>query len=190
STVIKSKVNKDIKQRIGKEATKLINTNDSLCIASGSTVYAFAEQLVARGSLNVITPSIAVAVLLNEQENITVKMLGGVLYKNSLSVRGQYAIDGFSNVVCDKLFFGVDGIDAQFGYTCATEEEAVLTRKFMSSSAKIIVLTDSSKFGKKGYGRICPIDSVDMIITDDGISDEYRQIILDAGIELITVPRE
>ena len=189
STSVKSKVNKEIKHRIGKEAVKLVNANDSLFIASGSTVYSFAEQLAGKGPLTVITPSISVAVLLNEQEKITVKMLGGVMYKNSLSVRGEYAASGFENVVCDKLFFGVDGIDDRFGLTCATEEEAVLTKKFIAASESVIVLTDSSKFGRKGFGRICPLESVNIVITDDGIPEKYRSLLENAGVRLITVPK-
>ena len=148
SVHVKSAVNSEIKQKIAVEAAGLICPDDSVFIASGSTVYAFAERIRPVGHLNVVTPSLRVAMLMNESEETTVTVLGGVLYKKSLSVRGEYAAQGFENVICSKLFFGADGIDSNFGITCATAEEATLTQKMMRASAKSVVLADSSKFGR------------------------------------------
>ena len=114
SVHVKSAVNSEIKQKIAVEAAGLICPDDSVFIASGSTVYAFAERIRPVGHLNVVTPSLRVAMLMNESEETTVTVLGGVLYKKSLSVRGEYAAQGFENVICSKLFFGADGIAARF----------------------------------------------------------------------------
>jgi DeoR family transcriptional regulator of aga operon len=46
-------------------------------------------------------------------------------------------------------------------------------------------LADSSKFGQRGFGHIASLEEVDIIITDDGITKEMRDIIEGAGIELI-----
>ena len=189
SVHVKSAVNSEIKQKIAVEAAALICPDDSVFIASGSTVYAFAERIRPVGHLNVVTPSLRVAMLMNESEETTVTVLGGVLYKKSLSVRGEYAAQGFENVICSKLFFGADGIDSNFGITCATAEEATLTQKMMRASAKSVVLADSSKFGRRGFGRICSMERIDCIVTDDGISEQYRRLIEEAGVDLIVVKR-
>ena len=189
SVHVKSNVNSEIKQKIAAEAAKLIRANDSVFIASGSTVYAFAERIRPVDHLNVVTPSLRVAMLMNESEETTVTVLGGVLYKKSLSVRGEYAAQGFENVICSKLFFGADGIDSNFGITCATAEEAALTQKMMRASAKSVVLADSSKFGRRGFGRICSMEQINCIVTDDGISEQYRRLIEEAGVDLIVVKR-
>lgn len=189
SVHVKSIVNSELKQKIAAAAVRLIRPDDSIFVASGSTVYAFAERIGPADHLNVVTPSLRVAALLGDREEITVTMLGGELYKKSLSVRGEYAAKGFENIICSKLFFGVDGIDSAFGVTCATVEEATLTQKMMRASARNIVLTDSSKFGKRGFGRICSLDGVDCIVTDDGISEQYRRLIEEAGVDLIVVDR-
>ena len=177
SVHVKSAVNSEIKQKIAVEAAGLICPDDSVFIASGSTVYAFAERIRPVGHLNVVTPSLRVAMLMNESEETTV------------TVRGEYAAQGFENVICSKLFFGADGIDSNFGITCATAEEATLTQKMMRASAKSVVLADSSKFGRRGFGRICSMERIDCIVTDDGISEQYRRLIEEAGVDLIVVRR-
>ena len=187
SVHVKSAVNSEIKQKIAVEAAGLICPDDSVFIASGSTVYAFAERIRPVGHLNVVTPSLRVAMLMNESEETTVTVLGGVLYKKSLSVLGEEASRSLDDCICSKLFFGVDGIDLEHGITTSTLDEAKLTRKMMKASSQNIVLADSSKFGQRGFGRICALEDIDVIITDDGIPEQMVTIVEEAGVDLIIV---
>ena len=189
SVHVKSAVNSEIKQKIAVEAAGLICPDDSVFIASGSTVYAFAERIRPVGHLNVVTPSLRVAMLMNESEETTVTVLGGVLYKKSLSVLGEEAARELDDCICSKVFFGVDGIDPEHGITTSTIDEAKLTRRMMHAASQVIVLADSSKFGRRGFGRICSMERIDCIVTDDGISEQYRRLIEEAGVDLIIVRR-
>ena len=150
-------------------------------------MYAFAEVIRPIEHLNVVTPSLRVSMLLSDEPNVSVLQLGGVLHGNSLSVRGEYAAQGFQNLICSKLFFGVDGIDPEFGITCATVEEATLTQKMMKSASQSIVLTDSSKIGRRGFGRICSIEDIDILITDSQLSPQIKATLEAAGVDVITV---
>jgi hypothetical protein len=77
-----------------------------------------------------------------------------------------------------------DGIDIDFGLTTTNLMEAQLNRVMMNAAAKTIVLADSSKFGKRGFSRICGIEDVDHIITDRNIPESYAKHITDMGIRL------
>ncbi len=55
----------------------------------------------------------------------------------------------------------------------------------VARAKKIIVLSDASKFGRISLHRIAQLDLVDMVITDDGISAEYREGLQGLGIEVI-----
>lgn len=176
---------KEEKEMIALEALNLIRQEDAIILASGSTVTAFAQKLHPIDTINVVTPSLGIALLLNDRENINVMVLGGKMYKNSISVRGEYAASGLKNISCSKLFIGCDGIDLETGITCATTEEASLTNAMMAASSKTIVLADSSKFGRRGFGKICKLEDIDIIITDDGITEEMKERIEDIGVQII-----
>ena len=177
--------NTNLKKMIADAAQKTITPDDAIILASGSTVTTFAEILRPIGNINVVTPSLGIAVLLNEKENIKVLVLGGEMYKNSLSVRGIYAEMGLANVSCSKLFIGCDGIDFESGITCATVEEARLTNAMMKAASKTVVLADSSKFGRRGFGKIGNIEDIDIIITDSGIPSSMKEQIEEAGVQII-----
>ena len=183
----KEKLRKDEKKRIAIEAAKLVEENDSIIIASGSTVHMFAEQIVPTSHLTVVTASLKTALLLNAVNNIEVIQLGGTVRKNSFSVIGDYTSQFFEQITCSKLFLGVDGIDLEYGITNSNIEEAILNKKMIEASLRTIILADSSKFGRRGFGKICNLDRIDVIITDSGISKSMAQSIEEMGIELMIV---
>jgi DeoR family transcriptional regulator of aga operon len=57
----------------------------------------------------------------------------------------------------------------------------------MAAAQKTIVVADSSKFGKRGFGRICRLEDVDQVITDKGISEHMLKLLEDMGIEVTIV---
>ncbi len=184
---VKEKIQIDEKRRIAQAACKLIEENDSIIIASGSTVNIFAEELKPVNHLTAVTASLKTSILLNKRNDIDVIQLGGVVRKNSFSVIGDFAPKIFEVLTCLKLFMGVDGIDREYGVTNSNIEEAILNKKMMKASLKTIILTDSTKFGRRGFGKICNLDEVDVIITDSGIPNTVAKAIEELGIELIIV---
>lgn len=183
----KEKIKIDEKRRIALAACKLIEENDSIIIASGSTVQVFAEELVPINKLTAVTASLKTSILLNSRKEIDVVQLGGFVRKSSLSVIGDFAFTIFDVLTCLKLFMGADGIDLENGVTNSSLEEAILNKKMMEASLKTIILTDSSKFGRRGFSKVCNLDEVDIIITDDGIPAPIAKAIEELGIELLIV---
>jgi len=171
------------KMRMGAYAASLIEDNDSIIIASGTSVLALARCLQPKGRLTVITSALNVALELTH-EDIEVIQLGGLLRKSSSSITGPYSDNVLGDVFCSKLYLGVDGIDIEFGLTTTNALEAHLNRQMIAASQKIIVLADSTKFGKRGFGRICGIDQIDHIITDNGISEQMMKSLESLGIKV------
>ncbi|RYY23807.1 MAG: DeoR/GlpR transcriptional regulator [Sphingobacteriaceae bacterium] len=183
----KEKLQADEKTRIGVAAAGLVLDNDSIIIASGTSVLALAKNLHPKGNLTVITSALNVALELNKYPNIEILQLGGMLRPSSSSVIGDYAKNILVDFFCSKLFLGVDGIDLDFGLTTTSAMEAHLNRQMINVAQKTIVLADSTKFGRRGFGRICSLDEVDQIITDSGVSDHIVQTLESAGITVTIV---
>lgn len=181
----KEKLMPSQKIAIGNAAARLITRDDSIIIASGTTVHAFARCIRPIHRLTVISASLQVSEILSSNPDIEILQLGGILRHSSRSVVGEYAKRPFDDCACSKLFLGVDGIDIPFGITTTDIREAELNKVMMRAAQKVIVLADSSKFNRRGFSKIADLDDVDLIITDAGISPVLRNSLEEHGIELI-----
>ena len=183
----KEHIMSDEKFSIGKAAATLVKHNDCILIASGTTVLSLAKNIRPQGQLTVITAAMNVAMELINHHDVEVIQLGGIVRKSSSSITGIYGERMLDDFSCSKLFLGVDGIDIEFGLTTTNMMEAQLNRKMIQASQKTIVLADSTKFGKRGFGKICGLEDIEQIITDRGISDHVAETLKGMGIELTIV---
>lgn len=176
------------KRSVGKVAAGLVDENDSILIASGTTILFAAREMITKRNLTVITASVSVSSILSQNKYIDVVQLGGLVRESSVSVVGSFAEKMLGYFNCSKLFMGADGVDLEFGVTTTNMMEANLNRMMMDASQKTILLVDSSKFGKKGFSKICNIDMIDQIITDENIPQSYLENLQELGIEVTVVP--
>ncbi|GAB3924755.1 DeoR/GlpR family DNA-binding transcription regulator [Mucilaginibacter myungsuensis] len=183
----KEKVQSTEKLKIAAAAAGLVEDNDSVIIASGTTMQYLAKSLPPRMGLTVITSALNVALELLKYPTVEVMQLGGLLRKSSSSVTGTYAEQILADFFCSKLFLGVDGIDLDFGLTTTNAMEAQLNRQMIKVSQKTIVLCDSTKFGRRGFGKICGLEDIDHIITDSGVSEHVVKTLEGLGITVTIV---
>jgi DeoR family transcriptional regulator of aga operon len=177
----------DEKLRIAQKASTLIGENDAIIIASGTTVLFLAKIIDVQQPLTVLTSALNVAMALCKKPNIEIIQLGGIVRKTSTSVNGPYAQQMLSQFSCSKLFLGVDGLDLEYGCTTSNLMEAHVNQYMIAAAQRTIVLADSSKFGRRGFGRICAFDKVHQIITDDKVSESYVNALESRGIEVTIV---
>ena len=108
------------------------------------------------------------------------------IFDAAVVVLGVFAINNFvisllgivSAFVCalsvDKVFLGADAVDFE-GVSNSNFQEARIKAAAAECGEEVILLTDSSKFGKRALSRVCALDRIDTLITDKGISSEYKE---------------
>lgn len=183
----KEKIHRDEKTRIAKAAVKLLEPNDKIIIASGTTLLAFANEIQVNEPITIISSSIKLSLALCYNPNIDVIQLGGTMRKNSVSVVGHEAENTLSQFTCNKLFLGVDGIGVDSGLTTSDVNEARINQAMIDAAKEVIILTDSSKFSKLGFCKICEVSKVDHIITDTDAPSNIVHILRDQGIKVTLV---
>ncbi|MDR0836223.1 MAG: transcriptional regulator, partial [Tannerella sp.] len=146
-----------------------------------------AKILEAKQQLTVLTSALNVASVLCNKPMIEVIQLGGIVRKTSTSVSGPFIQPMLSQFSCSKLFLGVDGIDLEYGCTTSNIMEANANQYMIAAAKRTIILTDSSKFGKRGFGRICSFEQVHQIITDDKVNDKFVNTLENMGVEVTIV---
>lgn len=178
-------LNSALKEVIGARAAQLVQPGDNILIDSGTTTVPLARHLRDHRDVTVMTNGLNIAWELATAQGVEVMLTGGLLRKQSLSFQGVQAEACLNAYSFDTLFLGVDGLDLQFGLTTHHEAEASLNRKMVERARRVVVLSDASKFGRVSLHRIGLLEQVDAVITDAGISPEYRDGLTRLGIELI-----
>ncbi|WP_342608043.1 DeoR/GlpR family DNA-binding transcription regulator [Vibrio tritonius] len=161
------------KVSIAKAASKLIRDHNRIVIDSGRTTGALIEQLNEKRGLVVMTNSLQVANALSELENEpTLLMTGGTWDIRSESFQGNVAESVLRSYDFDQLFIGCDGVDLERGTT--TFNELIGLSKVMAEvSREVIVMVESDKFGRKIPNLELPWNIVDVLVTDEGLPDEF-----------------
>lgn len=178
-------INSEEKQKIAQAALTLIGQNDSISIGSGTTVFELARCLYPNKNITVITPALKVALELSNRPNVEVLQLGGLIRPNSSSVAGSYAEKILTEISCGVLFLGVDGIDLDFGFSITNIAEATLNQKMIDTAQTLVIMADSTKFDRRGLGKICGFDQVQYLITDHKVSTKTVKLIEDKGVKVI-----
>ncbi|MBY5951221.1 DeoR/GlpR family DNA-binding transcription regulator [Algoriphagus marincola] len=175
------------KSRIAQKALDYLEPHEAIIIGSGTTVGSFAQAIPRNYPLTVLTAAMNVALALIDTTELELVQLGGVVRKSSSSAVGHFAEEMLKSFACNKLFLSVDGISLEHGLTTSNMMEAHLNAEMIRSVQKTIILADSRKFGRKGFGKICDLEDIDVIITDSGIPEIYRERLEEKGIELVLV---
>jgi len=173
------------KETIGRKAARFINDGDTIVVDSGTTTREIVNHLGRFSRLTVITNALNIASALADMENITIILPGGIMRHNILSLVGAIAIDNFKKFFGDTLFLATDGIDVNLGLSSPDLEEAALKRTMIKVARKVIVVADSSKFGKRNLAVICSISQIDVLITDKGISSLDKQALEQMGVQVV-----
>lgn len=163
---------------------KYIHDGDSIILDAGSTVLQMVPLLSRFSNITVMTNSLHIVNALSELDNEqTILMPGGTFRKKkSASFHGQLAENAFEQFSFDKLFMGTDGIDLNVGVTTFNEVYTV-SNAMCNAAREVILMADSSKFGRKSPNVVCSLETVDKLITDAGIDPAFRQALEAKGLK-------
>ena len=177
------------KVRIGQAAAKLVNSNQTIIIDSGTTTAQVARQIKLRKlkNLTVVTNALNIANELADLADVSLIMIGGILRQVSKSFVGPQAERMLGELHADHCFLAVDGLDVEAGPTTPDIFEAQLNHRMIEVSAEVTVVADASKIGRRSLSTIGSISSIQRLITDDAISPEMARAFREKGLELIIV---
>ena len=172
------------KRRIGLAAAELVADGDFLAIGAGTTSTQVARSILLHKGLTVLTNAINVAMELSHRDDLKVIVTGGFLSGDWFALVGPGAIQSVGEIFVDKVFVGVDGIHHEHGLTTNYPDQAIIHRAMMRQARRKIVVADHRKLGVTASALICPIASVDVLITDKGATDEALAPFVARGIEV------
>jgi len=177
------------KARIGQAAARMIKDGETIILDSGTTTAEIARQirLLDLKALNVITNALNIAMELANLPHVRLIMIGGILRQMSYSLAGPHAEQTLRGLHADRLFLGVDGLDAEIGLMTPDVLEAQLNALMIQVSREVVVVADFSKFQRRSLSVIAKLDVVHKVITDTGAPPDMVALLRSRNVDVIVV---
>jgi DeoR family glycerol-3-phosphate regulon repressor len=152
------------KQSIARAAAVLLSSDDNIALDVGSSVLTLARELSKHAGMHVFTNHLRVASLLAGSRCV-VLMPGGIVRAQELSICGEQAVKDTAQRWFSKAFIGLAGLTKDGGFD-SSPEDTLVKHAYIKHADQVILLCDSSKFGKRSLVRACALDEIDVLITD------------------------
>jgi DeoR/GlpR family transcriptional regulator of sugar metabolism len=178
-------MNQEEKKRIAAAALDLIQNGEVIFMAGGTTTLELARLLPGQRRLTVITNVLHIAVLLVDQPNINLVILGGVVRPFEQTMHGLLTEAGIQQLRADKFFYGAQAISLQHGITHSQLQEVSTDRALAAAATRTIVLADHTKFDRLAPALVLPLDKVHMIITGKETAMDFIRPLREQGVNVI-----
>ena len=170
------------KRRIAQFTAGLIEPGEAVLLDGGTTTLEVAKFLKGK-RLQVVTNSLPIASLLVNLPEIELVMIGGYLYPQTGVALGSHAMSVLESVHVRRLIMSAGGITEK-GLFNSNSLLVETEQKMMTAAEEVILVSDSSKLGHSALAHLCPLESIDRLVIDDGISEEWKERIEKVGIQL------
>jgi DeoR family transcriptional regulator of aga operon len=184
----------DAKLAIARAAAELVGVGDSIGLNGGTTTSEVARVLGRSERLTrtdgefgvtIVTNALNIAYELSVRSHVKIVVTGGVARRQSYELVGPLVSNTLSDLALDVAILGVDGLSAEFGATTLHEGEADVSQQFARVAKRVIVVADSTKMAKATFARICPLDQLDVLVTDAAVTGSLADALEAAGVTVV-----
>lgn len=177
------------KEQIARTAAALVGNGDSILLDVGTTTAALGRALAARTDLTdltVFTNGLKIALELEAAyPRFSVVVIGGTLRPKQHSLVFPLADRLLRDLNVSSVFLGCNGVDAAAGVSNVNLPEAEVKRAMIAAAARVVVLADASKIGVRALAPVCPIDQVDVLVTDGRADSASVAALRERGVDVV-----
>ena len=178
------------KARIAEVAAGRVRDHETVILDAGTTTYEIAVRLKDRVGLTVVTNSLEAAWELMDARpgHVETLVVGGAVHASRRATLGPLAAEFLARLHVDRVFLGVNGVEAGAGYTVVDFDAAQVKRAMIACAREAVVVADSGKLGATAFASIGPLSDAHVLITDAPAEEGLADALAAAGVEVIVAP--
>ena len=178
-------LNAAAKRVIAARMAQMIHDGETVMLDTGSTTAYVGQALAERRGVTLVTNSIETARYLVGRNDHRVLIVGGELRGHDGAVLGAEAIEFVRQVRADWAILSIGAFDLRGGLMDYDMEEALFARALLSQADRVAIVADSTKFGRRSLVTICPLKSVDIIVTEASPPALFESLLREAEVEIV-----
>jgi DeoR family fructose operon transcriptional repressor len=125
-----------------------------------------------------------VANLFASNPRVEVLVTGGVIYPRLGVLVGPLAVEAFSKLHADVAIMSSGGITLE-GVTNSHGLLIDIQRAMIAAARQVIFCLDHTKFDRRSVSFLCPLEEVDIIVTDAGAPEGLLADLRERDIEVV-----
>jgi len=178
-------MNIEEKHRIAKAAAGLVEDGDAIMIEAGTTTSLLPRYLAGKRDILIITNSIPAFESAKSNPALKITLVGGEFRDSTDSFVGRITLDTIRRFNVRCAFVGTDGFSLKSGITTHLIEGGDVISVMRERAENLVLLADSSKYGKTGIVTILPLSQINTLITDTGLSDAVKEELSQIPLHII-----
>lgn len=163
------------KRSVGMKAAALITEGQTVIFDNSTTAMECARFLDPSKRYTFYATGMETSAILSEYEKSILYCSGGYYFPASKGFVGAQAEAFVASVKADVCIIGASGISLEDGITTPYPMHTSLQKAIIASAKTKILVCDHSKFDKRAMEKICDLTDIDMIVTDEKISEEVYE---------------
>ncbi|MFK7858916.1 MAG: DeoR/GlpR family DNA-binding transcription regulator [Granulosicoccus sp.] len=171
------------KLAIAREAVALCSDGDDIIINGGTSTYQMVHLLTTM-RMQIFTNSFPIAEHLLQHSKNQLTLPGGTIYREQNIILSPFENDVTKNFCASRMFMGAHSV----GRLGLMESDPLVIQsehKLLGQADELVVLADASKFQRRSSLLLCPLDRIDVLITDDRIDDTSVSMLEAADVKVI-----
>ena len=169
--------NRAAKRLIADKLARRVAPGQTLFMDTGTTTLICAQALKG---VRLITNSTRIAAASAGE----VFLIGGRYEPDNAETLGPTAIEEINRFSADSAVITVGALCAEQGAADFNFDEAQIARAMIARSRRLLVVADASKFEGRASFVVCPLNKIDLLITDRAPGEELSAALAAAAVEV------
>lgn len=178
------------KEKIARLAAGLVDDGAVVMLNAGTTTLALARALRNHRDLTIATNNLRIPAEISPSAFRDLYVFGGAVRAITQATTGPVTFTMTTggpevDIRCDFAFIAVGAVD-EAGFSTSNLGDATMMAEMIQRAERTAVLADSSKFGRRLFAQITPLDRVDYLVSDTPPPPELTIALGQAEVEVLT----
>jgi len=178
------------KDKIARLAAGLIDDGAVIMLNAGTTTLALARALRNHHDLTIATNNLRIPAEIAPSAFRDLYVFGGAVRAITQATTGPVAFRMTAggpevDIRCDLALIAVGAVD-QNGYSTSNLGDAAMMGEMIQRAERTAVLADSSKFDRRLFAQVTPLDRTDFLVTDTPPTGDLAAALAQAGVEVVS----
>lgn len=176
-----------IKAHMATAVSELLVDGEAVALDSGTSGEAVARALTSR-RLTIMPFSLQAIAVLAGSGSVSLLLPGGSVRAEEGAIVGPLAEAALTSLRFDTAIISPCAASVADGLMAFDLQDAAIKRGMIAAARRVVLVAEGAKFSRSAMAIICPLERIDILVTDESAPIAVLDAVREAGGVVVTVP--